>query len=58
MVRDGKTFDAGELPPNMQAKLEMPMPLRDGDVVAFTREPVGSGDRPTSAFLMQLTIKE
>jgi anti-sigma factor RsiW len=58
VVRDGKTFDAGELPPNTQAKLEMPMPLRDGDVVAFTREPVGSGDRPTSAFLMQLTIKE
>jgi hypothetical protein len=57
VLRDGKTFDAGELPAATQAKLEMPMPLKDGDVVAFSREPIGTGDRPTTAFLMEITIK-
>jgi anti-sigma factor RsiW len=57
VVRDGQTFDAGELPAATQAKLEMPMPLKDGDVVAFSREPIGTGDRPTTPFLMQITIK-
>jgi len=57
VLRDGKTFDAGELPAATQDTLEMPMPLEDGDVVAFSREPIGSGNRPTSAFLMQITIK-
>jgi hypothetical protein len=57
VLRDGRTFDAGELPAATQAKLEMPMPLQDGDVVAFSREPIGTGDRPTTAFLMQITIK-
>ncbi len=56
VVRDGKTFDAGELPAATQAKLEMPMPLKNGDIVAFSREPIGTGDRPTNAFLMQITI--
>lgn len=56
VVRDGKTFDAGELPAGTRAKLEMPMPLQAGDVVAFSREAVGSGDRPTNAFLMQVKI--
>ncbi len=57
VIRDGQTFDAGELPAATQAKLEMPMPLKDGDVVAFSREPIGTGNRPTTAFLMQVTIK-
>jgi hypothetical protein len=37
--------------------LDMPMPLQDGDVVAFSREPVGSGSTPTNPFLMQITIR-
>jgi hypothetical protein len=57
VLRSGKTFDAGELPAGTQTKLEMPMPLEDGDVVAFSREPVGGGDRPTNPFLMEVTIK-
>jgi hypothetical protein len=57
VVRDGRTFDAGELRAATQATLEMPMSLRDGDVVAFSREPIGTGGQPTTAFLMQITIK-
>jgi hypothetical protein len=56
VVRDGKTYDAGELPPDSVTKLEMPMPLQSGDVVAFSREQVGSGNQPTTPFLMQVTI--
>jgi len=41
VVRAGKTFDAGELRPGNRDVLDMPMPLQDGDVVAFSREPIG-----------------
>jgi len=58
VLRGGKTYDAGELPAGTQAELEMPMPLRDGDVVAFSREPVSTRSAPTTPFLMQVTIKE
>jgi hypothetical protein len=57
VVRAGKTFDAGELRPGNRDVLDMPMPLQDGDVVAFSREPVGSGSTPTNPFLMQITIR-
>jgi hypothetical protein len=56
VLRGGATFDAGELPPAAQTELQMPMPLQSGDEVAFSREPVGTGDRPTSPFLMTVTI--
>jgi len=56
VVRGGTTFDAGELKPAAQTELEMPMPLQSGDEVAFSREPVGSGNAPTSPFLMKVTI--
>jgi hypothetical protein len=56
VVRGGKTFDAGELRPGNRDVLDMPMPLQGGDVVAFSREPVGSGNAPTNPFLMQITI--
>ena len=56
VVRAGKTFDAGELRPGNRDVLDMPMPLQGGDVVAFSREPVGSGSTPTNPFLMQITI--
>ncbi len=58
VLRGGKTFDAGELPAGTQTRLEMPMPLENGDVVAFSREPVGPQGQPTNPFLMELTIKE
>jgi hypothetical protein len=57
VVRAGKTFDAGELRPGNRDVLDMPMPLQDGDIVAFSREPVGSGSTPTNPFLMQITIR-
>jgi hypothetical protein len=57
VVRDGKTYDAGALPPDSVTKLEMPMPLESGDVVAFSREPLGTGSLPTTPFLMQVTIR-
>jgi anti-sigma factor RsiW len=57
VVRAGKTFDAGELRPGNRDVLDMPMPLQVGDVVAFSREPVGSGSAPTNPFLMQITIR-
>jgi len=57
VVRDGKTYDAGALPPDSVTKLEMPMPLESGDVVAFSREPLGTGSLPTTPFLMQITIR-
>jgi anti-sigma factor RsiW len=57
VVRAGKTFDAGELRPGNRDVLDMPMPLQDGDVVAFSREAVGSGSTPTNPFLMQITIR-
>jgi anti-sigma-K factor RskA len=56
VVRAGKTFDAGELRPGNRDVLDMPMPLQGGDVVAFSREPVGGGSTPTNPFLMQITI--
>jgi hypothetical protein len=56
VVRAGKTYDAGELRPGNRDVLDMPMPLQGGDVVAFSREPVGSGSTPTNPFLMQITI--
>jgi len=56
VLRGAATFDAGELRPAAQAELEMPMPLQTGDQVAFSREPVGTGNKPTSPFLMKVTI--
>jgi len=56
VVRGAMTFDAGELRPAAQTELEMPMPLQTGDQVAFSREPVGTGNKPTSPFLMKVTI--
>jgi len=56
VVRGGQTYDAGALPPDSETKLEMPMPLESGDVVAFSREPLGTGSLPTTPFLMQVTI--
>lgn len=56
VLRGGATFDAGELRPAAQTELEMPMPLQTGDQVAFSREPVGTGNKPTSPFLMKVTI--
>jgi hypothetical protein len=56
VLRGGTTFDAGVLPPDAQTELEMPMPLQSGDEVAFSREPVGTGDKPTSPFLMKVAI--
>jgi hypothetical protein len=58
VIRDGKTYDAGRLPPAEPTTLEMPMPLQSGDVVAFSREPIGTGDHPTQPFLMKVTISE
>jgi hypothetical protein len=57
VLRDGKTYDAGELRAGSLAILDMPMAIQTGDVVAFSREPVDSGNEPTTAFLMQVTIK-
>jgi hypothetical protein len=34
----------------------MPMALQAGDIVAFSREPLGSGDLPTTKFLMELKV--
>ena len=56
VVRGDKTYDAGELPAGTQTKLEMPMPLADGDVVAFSREPLNTGSLPTTPFLMEVKI--
>ena len=58
VLRAGKTYDAGRLPPAEPTTLEMPMPLQSGDVVAFSREPLDTGDRPTQPFLMQVTISQ
>jgi hypothetical protein len=56
VLRDGRTVDVGELAPGKPATLEMPMALEPGDVIAFSREPIGTGDLPTQPFLMQLKI--
>jgi len=56
VLRGSQTFDAGELRPATQTELEMPMPLQAGDQVAFSREPLGTGNRPTSPFLMKVVI--
>jgi hypothetical protein len=56
VVRAGRVFDAGELPAGTRTRLEMPMPLAAGDIVAFSREAVGSGHRPTTPFLMEVKI--
>jgi predicted anti-sigma-YlaC factor YlaD len=58
VLRAGRTVNAGELVPGKPATLEMPMALEPGDVVAFSREPVGTGDLPTQPFLMQLKISQ
>ena len=56
VVRGSKTYDAGELPAGTQTKLEMPMPLAEGDIVAFSREPLSTGSLPTTPFLMEVKI--
>jgi pyruvate/2-oxoglutarate dehydrogenase complex dihydrolipoamide acyltransferase (E2) component len=56
VIRGRRTVDIGELPPQEPTTLEMPMALQAGDVVAFSREPAGSGDVPTQPFLMELKI--
>jgi hypothetical protein len=58
VVRDGRTVSIGELPPGKPATLEMPMSLEAGDVVAFSREPLGDGAAPTTPFLMQFKIPQ
>jgi anti-sigma factor RsiW len=56
VIRSGRTVNIGELPAGQPATLEMPMALEPGDVVAFSREPVGAVDEPSSPFLMELRI--
>ncbi len=56
VIRAGRTVSVGELPPGQPATLEMPMALEGGDVIAFSREPVGAGEEPSSPFLMELKI--
>ncbi len=56
VIRSGRTVSIGELTPAKPATLEMPMALEAGDIVAFSREPVGSGDVPTQPFLMQFKV--
>ncbi len=58
VIRAGQTVDIGELPPNKPATLQMPMALEPGDVIAFSREPVGAGNLPTQPFLMQFTVPQ
>jgi hypothetical protein len=56
VVRAGQTVSIGDLPPGKPTTLEMPMALEPGDIVAFSREPIGAHDLPTTKFLMQLKI--
>jgi hypothetical protein len=58
VIRAGQTVDIGELPPNKPTTLQMPMALEPGDVIAFSREPVGAGNLPTQPFLMQFTVPQ
>jgi hypothetical protein len=58
VIRAGHTVDIGELPPEKPATLQMPMALEPGDVIAFSREPIGAGALPTQPFLMQFTVPQ
>ncbi len=58
VIRTGRTVDIGELPPEKPATLQMPMALEPGDIIAFSREPVGAGNLPTQPFLMQFTVPQ
>ncbi len=58
VVRGGRTVSIGDLPPGKPATLEMPMALEPGDVIAFSREPLGPADAPTSPFLMQYKVPQ
>ncbi len=56
VLRNGQTYDAGAISPRAETTLEMPMPLVPGDIVAFSRGPKSSGNKPTQPYLMELPI--
>ncbi len=55
IIHKGKVHAAGVLPTGV-AMLDMPMPLEQGDVVAFTMEPPGGSATPTMPWVMQQTL--
>ncbi len=56
VIRGANVFDIGGLPHEGPAMVPFPIALEHGDLVAFSREPVGTGTLPTQPFLRSLKI--
>ncbi|MBV8082605.1 MAG: anti-sigma factor [Candidatus Eremiobacteraeota bacterium] len=54
--RKGEMRKAGMLTHGGMAMLDMPMPLRKGDVVAFSVEPPAGSPAPTSPYAMEIVL--
>lgn len=58
VIRGGTAHDAGVVPAGTSSMMAMPMPLRAGDVVAFTVEPLGGSASPTMPYVMTQTLTD
>jgi hypothetical protein len=56
VIRGANVFDLGGLPRRGAATVRLPLALERGDVLAFTREPIGTGNLPTQPVLRQFKI--
>jgi len=56
IIRAGTVHDAGTVPAGTTTMMHMPMPVRKGDVIAFSMEPMGGRPTPTMPFAMQQAL--
>lgn len=56
VIRKGAVHDAGLVPAGKTSMMHLPMPVRAGDVVAFTIEPMGGSKTPTMPIAMSQSL--
>jgi len=56
VIRGGKVHSVGMVPAGKASMMHMPMPVRKGDVVAFSVEPMGGSATPTMPFAMSQSL--
>lgn len=56
VIRHGTVHNAGLVPAGKTSMMHMPMPVRKGDVVAFTVEPLGGSATPTLPIAMSQSL--
>jgi anti-sigma-K factor RskA len=56
VIRKGAVHNVGMVPAGKTSMMHLPMPVRAGDVVAFSVEPMGGSAKPTMPFAMTQSL--